>query len=74
MQLIHSEQLTSKGANKLEKKELNYLKSKYNKVCAPHIVMGKCSQCDCKHPKDKYSKKQWRKKEGRRCKICTGFA
>ena len=70
VQLIHSEQLTSQGANKLEEKE--YLESKYKKVTK--VVMYKCSQCNREHLKDKYSKKQLRRKESRRCKFCTDFA
>ena len=70
VQLIHSEQLTSQGANKLEENELNYLKTKYKKSLEK-VVMYKCIQCNCEYTKDKYSKKQLRKKELRRCKVCV---
>ena len=70
VQLIHSEQLTSQGANKLEENELNYLKTKYKKS-SEKVVMYKCIQCNCEYTKDKYSKKQLRKKELRRCKVCV---
>jgi hypothetical protein len=82
VQLIHNEQLTSQGANKLEGKEKNYLKTKYQiKIDPPaqckardavprEKMMYKCVECNREQEKDKYSKKQLRKNE-LRCKSCV---
>ena len=71
VQLIHNEQLTSQGANKLEEKEKNYLKTKYQEKYQVIVKMYKCAECNREKEKDKYSKKQLRKKELRRCKYCV---